>query len=115
MLYEVITVRADLTVAMGLPKAACADPDNIDFVGSLEVVDIGIPDELVEAASALPDRELIHPSDLARLFPRRPRDAHRITSYNVCYTKLLRCLGQYRLPTHKTRLQEPFFGKRRAG
>ncbi len=72
-----MAVRADLTVAMGLPKAACADPDNIDFVGSLEVVDIGIPDELVEAASALPDRELIHPSDLARLFPRRPRDAHK--------------------------------------
>ena len=72
-----MAVRADLTVTMGLPKAELAQPENIDFVGNVEVVDIGIPDEFVAEVKGDPELELIHPSDLAPFFPRRPRDAHK--------------------------------------
>ena len=72
-----LAVRADLTVAMGLPKSECVEPEHIDFVGTLEVVDIGIPTEYIEAVAGDPDLEFICSSDLAPLFPRRPRDAHK--------------------------------------
>jgi len=72
-----MAVRADLTVTMGLPKVDCAQPENVDFVGNLEVVDIGIPSEFIEETEGDADLELIHPSDLAPLFPRRPRDTHK--------------------------------------
>ena len=72
-----MAVRADLTVTMGLPKVGCLQPGNLDFVGNLEVVDIGIPGEYIAEAEGDPDLELIHPTDLAPLFPRRPRDAHK--------------------------------------
>ena len=72
-----MAVRADLTVTMGLPKTDLAQPENIGFVGNLEVVDIGIPDEFIAETAGDPDLELIHPSDLAPLFPRRPRNAHK--------------------------------------
>ncbi len=72
-----MAVHADLTVTMGLPKSGSVQPENIDFVGNLEVIDIGIPSEFIEEAEGDPDLEFIHPSDLAPLFPRRPRDAHK--------------------------------------
>jgi len=55
----------------------CVQPENIDQVGNLEVVDIGIPTELIEQMTGDADLELIHPSDLKPLFPRRPRDGHK--------------------------------------
>ncbi len=72
-----MAVRADLTVTMGLPKIDCVESDNIDCVGNLDVVDIGIPAEFIEAVQSETGIELIHPSDLVPLFPRRPRDAHK--------------------------------------
>ena len=72
-----MAVRADLTVTMGLPKIDCVQPENVDAVGNLEVVDIGIPPELVSAIEGCADIELIHPSDLSPLFPRRSRDTHK--------------------------------------
>ena len=72
-----MAVRADLTVTMGLPKAECALPENIDAVGNLAVVDIGIPGEFVEALEGDSALEILHPSDFSELFPRRPRDAHK--------------------------------------
>lgn len=72
-----MAVRSDLTVTMGLPKINCVQPENVDFVGNLEVVDIGIPPEFIEGVKSETEVELIHPSDLASLFPRRPRDAHK--------------------------------------
>ena len=72
-----MAVRADLTVAMGLPKIDCADPAYIDQVGCLEVVDIGIPPAFIGESADPSAPELIHPSDLTPLFPRRPRDAHK--------------------------------------
>ena len=72
-----MAVRADLTVTMGLPKTDLVQSENIDFIGNIEVVDIGIPREFIEEAESDPDMELIHPSDFAPLFPRRPRDTHK--------------------------------------
>jgi hydroxyethylthiazole kinase-like uncharacterized protein yjeF len=82
-----MAVRADLTVAMGLPKVGSVQAENIDWIGNLEVVDIGIPEEFIEETKGDPDLEFIHPSDLAPLFPRRTRDAHKGS-----YGHLL-CLG----------------------
>lgn len=72
-----MAVRSDLTVTMGLPKKELLQPENIDFVGALEVIDIGIPRELSESLIGEKDVELIHPSDLTPLFSRRRRDAHK--------------------------------------
>jgi NAD(P)H-hydrate epimerase len=74
-----MSVRADLTVTMGLPKKRCTEPENIDFTGNIEVVDIGIPYEFIEETEGDPDLAFIHPSDLVPLFPRRARDAHKGT------------------------------------
>ncbi|MBT8046679.1 MAG: NAD(P)H-hydrate epimerase, partial [Pontiella sp.] len=70
-------VRADLTVTMGLPKIDCVQSEYLDCVGNLEVVDIGIPEALLEQVDGDSELALIHASDLAPLFPRRSRDAHK--------------------------------------
>ncbi len=72
-----MALRADLTVTMGLPKIDCIEPENMDAVGNLEVVDIGIPPEFIEELQSETELELIHPSELASLFPRRARDSHK--------------------------------------
>ncbi len=70
-------VLADLTVTIGLPKTGLMAPAALDYVGCIEVVDIGIPPAFVEQAGPDPARELIYSSDLRGLFPRRPRAAHK--------------------------------------
>ncbi|MBU1694445.1 MAG: NAD(P)H-hydrate dehydratase, partial [Verrucomicrobia bacterium] len=70
-------VRADVTVTMGLPKRGLVEPAALEYVGVVEVVDIGIPAEFVAQATLSEDRELIHPTDLRPLLPRRPRDSHK--------------------------------------
>jgi NAD(P)H-hydrate epimerase len=72
-----MAVRADLTVTMGFPKIECVQSENMDAVGRLEVVDIGIPPESASAIEGCTDAELIQPSDLIPLFPRRSRDTHK--------------------------------------
>lgn len=70
-------VLSDVTVTMGLPKTELVQPENIDFVGNIEVVDLGFPAELIEDTPCDKEVELIHPADLSSLFPRRPRDFHK--------------------------------------
>jgi NAD(P)H-hydrate epimerase len=70
-------VRADVTVAIGLPKRGLLEPAALDYVGCLEVVDIGIPADFIGQMDLEPDRELIHWSDLKPLFPPRARAAHK--------------------------------------
>ncbi len=70
-------VLADLTVTMGLPKSGLLQPDALDYVGTVEVVDIGIEDELVDALPA--GVELITSSDVAACIKRRPRRSHKGT------------------------------------
>lgn len=72
-----MAVRADLTVTMGLPKDELVHPEHMDLVGNLEVVDIGIPNDLIEEVEGNTELELIHPSDLKPLFSRRQRTAHK--------------------------------------
>ncbi|MBN1269203.1 MAG: NAD(P)H-hydrate dehydratase [Kiritimatiellae bacterium] len=70
-------VEADLTVTMGLPKAGMLAQSAVPYVGTLDVVDIGLPPEYVEEARLGTETELINWRDLEMLFPRRPRTAHK--------------------------------------
>lgn len=70
-------VKADVTATMGLPKLGLVAPAALDYVGCVEVIDIGIPDEFVAQLSATGDREMIYLPDLKPLFPRRPRASHK--------------------------------------
>jgi NAD(P)H-hydrate epimerase len=72
---EGAAARADVTVTMGLPKRGLLEPPALDCVGSLEVVDIGIPPALIAEIRA--DQELIAEQDLRPLLGRRPRAAHK--------------------------------------
>lgn len=70
-------VCADETVTIGLPKKGMLTPRAIEYTGCLEVVDIGIPWELVEPlASGL---ELVAAADLRSFMPRRLRMTHKGT------------------------------------
>ena len=69
------TVRADLTVTMGYPKIGLASARALDFVGSVDVVDIGIPDFLAERIESSSD--LITAGDVYPLFRRRDRRSHK--------------------------------------
>jgi len=68
-------VAADITATMGLAKRGLLVPGAMDYVGNIEVVDIGIPWELTDPLES--DLELITPHDLRPFLPRRPRDAHK--------------------------------------
>ena len=72
-----MAVRADLTVTMGLPKIGSIEAENVDLVGNMDVIDIGIPPEFIDEVEGDDELEFIHPSDLAQLFPRRARDSHK--------------------------------------
>lgn len=72
------TVRADLTVTLAAPKPGLAAPAAIEFVGGLEVVDIGVPQVVLqEAPAALPELELITREEVLKLLPRRQHAAHK--------------------------------------
>ncbi len=70
-------VFADVTVTMGLPKLGFVEPCALEYVGCIEVVDLGMPEELIAEVVPDHDKELIHLSDLRGLFPRRPRASHK--------------------------------------
>ena len=68
-------VRANLTATMCLPKTGLIRPEAIPYVGTIEVIDIGIPAILKEQAPACPDAELIDRSDLR--IPFRGNETHK--------------------------------------
>jgi hydroxyethylthiazole kinase-like uncharacterized protein yjeF len=70
-----LAVRADVTVTMGLPKIGLLKPLATDFTGELRVADIGFPAELVAELDS--PVELVCAGDVAPLFPRRRRGAHK--------------------------------------
>jgi NAD(P)H-hydrate epimerase len=70
-----VCVRADVTVTMGLPKIGLLKPAAADFVGRIEVADIGFPRKLVDEIQT--DVELLTVSDVAPLLPHRQRSAHK--------------------------------------
>lgn len=72
-------IRADVTVTMGLPKTGLTHPAARDYVGVVEVVDIGIPHEYVDEIQAGRRAELVQAGELRALVPRRRRDSHKGT------------------------------------
>jgi hydroxyethylthiazole kinase-like uncharacterized protein yjeF len=70
-----VCVRAEVTVTMGLPKIGLLKPAATDFVGRVEVADIGFPPEFIDEIQT--DVELLTASDVAVLLPRRRRSAHK--------------------------------------
>ncbi len=70
-------VVADVTVTMAMPKCGMLEPCALEYVGSLEVLDIGIPEELTRPLDS--DRELIADGDVRAMFPRRLRTSHKGT------------------------------------
>lgn len=68
-------VRADITATMAFPKTGLIAPEAIEYVGAVEIVDIGIPAAL--AAGIRSGAELIVPDDLREMLPRRKRDSHK--------------------------------------
>jgi len=75
------TVHADLTATIGLPKVGLLKPAAIECVGSIEVVDIGIPSELVARYET--SASLIARDDVRRLLPSRARSSHKGTYGHV--------------------------------
>mgnify|MGYP000206358023 CR=1 FL=1 len=68
-------VHADTTVTIGLPKVGLLAPEALPYVGNLEVVSIGIPEELVKPLAC--PREFIADVEVRQAFARRPRSAHK--------------------------------------
>lgn len=69
-------VFADFTATIGLPKRGLVSAAAHNHVGMLDVVEIGLPAEVVAEAGAS-DIELIHYLDLRRYFARRDYDTHK--------------------------------------
>lgn len=76
-------VNADVTVTMGLPKTGLVAGAAQEFVGTVEVTDIGIPPAYVEAIKPATDVEMIYSTELRRLLPRRARGSHKGTYGNL--------------------------------
>ena len=74
-------VTADVTVTMALPKAGLTEPAALNCVGSVEVVDIGIPGDVVDSVDAV--GEMIAAADLGAMLSRRERASHKGTYGHV--------------------------------
>lgn len=72
-------VNADVTVTMGLPKTGLTAAAAQEFVGTVEVSDIGIPPAYVDALKPATDLQMIYSTELRRLLPRRARGSHKGT------------------------------------
>ncbi len=68
-------VKAALTVTYGLAKPGQVIYPGADLVGRLEVVDIGIPPEVVEGAGI--NLELLRQPEVSALLGERPADSHK--------------------------------------
>lgn len=68
-------VVADATPTMGLPKLGLVLPCGREYAGSLRVVDIGVPDHVIEEAEAT--AEILTAAEVRPLLPPRPLDAHK--------------------------------------
>jgi len=72
-------VRADLTACIGLPKIGLLEDGARDYVGGLEMVNLGLPDELT-LAHRDPDGaavSLLERTEIRDGLPPRPRTAHK--------------------------------------
>ncbi len=69
--------RCELTVTFGFPKLGHVLPPGSELAGEVRVVDIGIPNRLLEASE--PRVRWLSASSVSRLVPFRPRQAHKGT------------------------------------
>ena len=67
-------VRADVTVSLAAPKTGFAEPRAWEYLGHLEVVDIGLPAGVCPASTPL---QFIGAPVLGRLLPPRGRATHK--------------------------------------
>ena len=72
-----IAVQANLTVTFGCPKIGLYVGEAIDQVGSIQVVDIGIPSEFVESMN--PQAQLLTQELIRPLIPARRASSHKGT------------------------------------
>ncbi len=70
-------VKADVTVTIGLPKKGLLASGAIEYVGHLDVADIGFPREFVQDLAGDEEKELIEAEDVRQWLPRRLRAAHK--------------------------------------
>ncbi|MGE5558625.1 MAG: NAD(P)H-hydrate dehydratase [Bacillota bacterium] len=68
-------VKADVTIALGLPKIGNVTFPGAELCGELQVMDIGFP-PLLTASEKL-RTELLDEPDAGKLLPRFPRDIHK--------------------------------------
>lgn len=71
------TIPADLTVTMAAVKQGLVKLPAFEYVGELEVVDIGLPDDLATMQSVT--TEVAEADSVAALLPERPLESHKGT------------------------------------
>ncbi len=74
-------VRADITATMALPKTGQVIYPGIEYVGQLEVVDIGMPPEVIETFQ--PYTYLLDNNMAQKMLPDRAPEAHKGTFGHV--------------------------------
>jgi len=70
-------IRADLTAALCLPKVGEILYPSAEYIGELEVVDIGIPELIINNKEI--KINLIEERDAVRILPKRKPDTHKGT------------------------------------
>ncbi|HMP73550.1 MAG TPA: NAD(P)H-hydrate dehydratase [Kiritimatiellia bacterium] len=70
-------VRADVTATIGLPKAGFTHPGAVDYLGTVEVLDIGFPLEVTGDAVPANRFRMLVPGELSRLVPYRAKSSHK--------------------------------------
>lgn len=85
------SIRVDLTLAFGAYKPAHTHLDSRVACGQVEVLDIGIPEEVVRAA--LSNQVSITSEQVRQYLPPRPKEVHK-----GCFGKLLNLSGSLRMP-----------------
>jgi len=73
--HKSICVQASETVTMGLPKIAQVFYPGKEFCGELTVVDIGIPEEVIQSVKS--DLNFITKDEVKKFLPQRPGDVHK--------------------------------------
>jgi len=74
-------IRATTTATFGHAKIGQVVYPGVDYTGTLDVVDIGIPSAALAAVQ--PRTSLLEAAEVGRLLPVRPRDAHKGTFGHV--------------------------------
>ena len=72
-------VVADHTFTLGAPKKGFLNPRAWDFTGSIESVDIGLPESLYDGVDSKSEPELITGDYVRMVLPRRPRETNKGT------------------------------------